>query len=119
MTDARLIESLRAALEASPDDATLRLHFAELLLEHGLRDDALRELGRVLSSEPTSARALELITQTRATQPEVDPADRVDWGDFERQLRDVVPPMFVDGGAEQPTAEAWEIERSAVTLADV
>lgn len=119
MTDARLIESLRAALEASPDDATLRLHFAELLLEHGLRDDALRELGRVLSSEPTSARALELITQTRAPQPEVDPADRVDWGAFERQLRDVVPPMFVDGRAEQPTAEAWEIERSAVTLADV
>ena len=95
-----LIDSLRAAVEASPDDVHLRLHLAELLLETGDAAEARVQLGRVLQLDPSSARAVELIaaTQGRAT-------GEVDWEGLERELGD--------------GADAWEVQRQLVTLADV
>ena len=64
--DSGLIDSLRAAVEASPDDVRLRLHLAELLLEAGEPDEARVQLGRVLQLDPTSARAIELVAASQA-----------------------------------------------------
>src|SRR4051812_28895519 len=108
----RLLRSLRAAVEATPDDAELRLHLAELLLAAGEQDEAMRHLGRVLQDDPASARALELIRGGK-TEPDVD------WEELERDFGDAVPPMFVEGAAEEPTEDAWEVERERITLDDV
>jgi SpoVK/Ycf46/Vps4 family AAA+-type ATPase len=122
--DDRLIESLRAAVEATPGDTALRLHLAELLLARGARDEAVRHLGRVLQDEPGSRRALELLSGPAPAQggdaPEPRaPAEDVDWAGLEAELADVVPPMFVEGRDEEPTEDAYEVEREQITLADV
>ena len=123
-------ESLRAAVEAAPDDTALRLHLAELLLHAGESDEALRELGQVLQRDPTSERALELIASARsdaldASEPDAAAdeagASEDDWQHFERELEGVVPPMFVEGADEGAgsAADGWPVERVSVSLADV
>ena len=107
--DGGLIDSLRAAVEASPDDVRLRLHLAELLLEAGEPDEARIQLGRVLQLDPTSARAIELVAASQAGTP-----GEVDWEGLERELGDVAPPMFVEG--VDADDDAWEIQRRPVTL---
>ena len=47
-----LLDSLRNAVTAMPDDVPLRLHLAALLLRAGQRDEAVRHLGAVLQREP-------------------------------------------------------------------
>jgi SpoVK/Ycf46/Vps4 family AAA+-type ATPase len=116
----RLIDSLRAAVEAAPDDTALRLHLAELLIEAGDREEANRHLGRVLQAEPGSARALELLSSPAPGRAEAEePVDDVDWDELERDLDGAVPPMFVESEREPSDADAFEVERSPVTLADV
>jgi SpoVK/Ycf46/Vps4 family AAA+-type ATPase len=135
--DSDLIASLRAAVEAAPGDVTLRLHLAELLLAAGEREDALRELGRVLALEPGSEQALELIgtaqapsessaTSSLADRPAVqegpssaESEDGVDWEHLERDFEGTVEPMFVEGAGPLPDVPAWDVEREQITLADV
>jgi SpoVK/Ycf46/Vps4 family AAA+-type ATPase len=57
-----VLESLRNAVAAMPDDVPLRLHLAELLLRAGQRDEAVRHLGAVLQREPGNTRALAMLT---------------------------------------------------------
>jgi AAA+ superfamily predicted ATPase len=57
-----VLESLRAAVSAMPDDVPLRLHLATLLLQAGQRDEAVRHLGAVLQRDPGNATALGLLT---------------------------------------------------------
>ena len=45
-----VLDSLRKAVEAMPDDLPLRLHLATMLLQAGQRDEAVRHLGAVLSA---------------------------------------------------------------------
>ena len=92
-----LIESIRAAVDASPADVPLRLQLAELLLEANEPREALEQLGRVLQLDPTSARAVELVAATRERKPA---SGEVDWERLELAL----------GG---------DVERPPVTLADV
>ena len=47
-----VLDSLRRAVEAMPDDVPLRLHLATLLLRGGQRDEAIRQLGAVLQRDP-------------------------------------------------------------------
>jgi SpoVK/Ycf46/Vps4 family AAA+-type ATPase len=56
-----LIDSLRKAVDAAPQDVPLRLHLAGLLLDAGATAEAISHLGLVLAAEPTSAAALELM----------------------------------------------------------
>ena len=51
-----VIESLRDAVAAMPDDVPLRLHLASLLLRAGQRDEAVRHLGAVLQRDPGNGR---------------------------------------------------------------
>jgi SpoVK/Ycf46/Vps4 family AAA+-type ATPase len=57
-----VLESLRNAVAAMPDDVPLRLHLAALLLRAGLRDEAVRHLGAVLQRDPGNAEALGMLT---------------------------------------------------------
>ena len=57
-----LLDSLRSAVTAMPDDVPLRLHLASLLLRAGQRDEAVRHLGAVLQRDPGNGEALALLT---------------------------------------------------------
>src|SRR3989442_12793477 len=87
--DRGLIESIRAAVDASPEDVALRLHLAELLLRANQTDEALAQLGRVLQLDPTCARAVELIAATREREPV--PSTEFDWEGLERELGGLAP----------------------------
>jgi hypothetical protein len=39
--------------------------------------------------------------------------------ELDRGFEDVIPPMSVDGRAEAAVADAWEVRREALSLADV
>jgi AAA+ superfamily predicted ATPase len=58
-----VLDSLRRAVEAMPDDVPLRLHLATLLLHGGERDEAVRQLGAVLQRDPGNATALSLLRE--------------------------------------------------------
>ena len=119
MSDDRVLASLRAAVDAAPADDPLKLHLAGLLLEAGHVGEALRMIGTVLEADPSSSEARALMG--RVAVPTVGSADATrqgfDWAKAETELDAVAAPMFVDDG--QVDAEAWEIERVAVRLADV
>ncbi len=57
-----LLDSLRSAVNAMPDDVPLRLHLATMLLSAGQRDEAVRHLGAVLQRDPGNAEAMRLLT---------------------------------------------------------
>jgi len=134
-----LIDSLRRALAANPDDLPLRLHLAGLLLDAGDRSSAVAELATVLVGEPGNPAALELMGRALdgpARQPETAQPDAArdavreqptehpaapasfDWTAAEEQLGVDVPPMFV-GSTETTGEPAYDVERPVLRLADV
>ena len=74
-----VLDSLRKAVEAMPDDVPLRLHLATMLLQAGQRDEAVRQIGAVLQRDPGNDRALGLLQDSgrapaeAAGQPPADP----------------------------------------------
>jgi AAA+ superfamily predicted ATPase len=97
-----VLDSLRRAVEAMPDDVPLRLHLATLLLRGGQREEAIRQLGAVLQRDPGNATALDLLRDPPALaeaagQP---PAGATDIS-AERNV--VHPPP---AGSAEPGAEA-------------
>jgi AAA+ superfamily predicted ATPase len=68
-----VLDSLRAAVAALPDDVPLRIHLATLLLQADQRDEAVRQLGAVLQRDPGNAAALNLLT-TPFTERSVPPS---------------------------------------------
>ncbi|MGC1757609.1 MAG: tetratricopeptide repeat protein, partial [Trebonia sp.] len=68
-----LLDSLRSAVTAMPDDVPLRLHLASLLLRAGQRDEAVRHLGAVLQRDPGNGEALAMLTGQHPSAP-ADPA---------------------------------------------
>jgi len=62
-----VLDSLRRAVEAMPDDVPLRLHLATLLLRGGQRDEAIRQVGAVLQRDPGNTAALDLLREGPAT----------------------------------------------------
>jgi SpoVK/Ycf46/Vps4 family AAA+-type ATPase len=73
-----VLDSLRKAVEAMPDDVPLRLHLATMLLQGGQRDEAVRQLGAILQRDPGHAQALGLLRDQgpgpaeAVTQPSAD-----------------------------------------------
>ena len=57
-----LLDSLRNAVAAMPDDVPLRLHLVTMLLRAGQRDEAVRHLGAVLQRDPGNAEAMRMLT---------------------------------------------------------
>ncbi len=70
-----VLDSLRRAVEAMPDDVPLRLHLATLLLHGGQRDEAVRQLGAVLQREPGNAAALDLLREGSQGPASAEAAD--------------------------------------------
>jgi len=74
-----VLDSLRKAVEAMPDDVPLRLHLATMLLQAGQRDEAVRQIGAVLQRDPGNAKALGMLRDpgpepaAAAGQPLADP----------------------------------------------
>jgi SpoVK/Ycf46/Vps4 family AAA+-type ATPase len=114
--------SLRAAVEAAPDDVALRAHLAEVLEAAGERAEAVREAGAVLQRDPSNETALRVIAGAPA--PDHPPATSVEAADdadevlrgLESQLADIVPPMFA---SPEPTTAGYETESAGVCLDDV
>jgi ATP-dependent 26S proteasome regulatory subunit len=128
-----LLASIRAAVEARPDDVPLRLHFAGLLDESGDRAEAVRQAATVLQVDPVNPEALRIVTGTGRSaslghEPASAPAEPADPGapgtpsDVEilRGLDaefDTVPPMFADD--EAANTDAYDVESTGLTLVDV
>jgi SpoVK/Ycf46/Vps4 family AAA+-type ATPase len=74
-----VLDSLRKAVQAMPDDVPLRLHLATMLLQAGQRDEAVRQIGAVLQRDPGNAKALGMLRDpgpepaAAAGQPPTDP----------------------------------------------
>ena len=69
-----LLDSLRNAVTAMPDDVPLRLHLATMLLRAGQRDEAVRHLGAVLQRDPGNAEAIRMLTSpAEASGPPASP----------------------------------------------
>lgn len=135
MEDTPLISSLRAAVDAAPDDVPLRLHLAALLADAGNGQEAVRHAAAALQREPGNDEARTLMARAMGTpipgaaSDDAEPASerpppnrdgRFDWHAAEEELSDVVPPMFVDDDAATDPAEpAYDVERPGIKLADV
>jgi AAA+ superfamily predicted ATPase len=141
MTDESLLSSLRAAVESRPRDLTLRLHFAQVLLQFGRAAEAVGQAAVVLQLDPRNTQALSLIQSAQPgphdraenasppgkDSPEKPAADsgRFDWSAAEAELGDIVPPMFTGAqggsvdGDEVPPPDAYDTERPTLRLADV
>jgi AAA+ superfamily predicted ATPase len=74
MTDTPLIASLRAAVQARPDDVPLRLHLAELLLDAGAQADAITQVAHALQHDPASDQARALMARALGGAPPVGAA---------------------------------------------
>ena len=86
-----LLDSLRNAVNAMPDDVPLRLHLATMLLRAGQRDEAVRHLGAVLQRDPGNAEAMRMLTSpAEVPGPPASPPADVD-GSSER-ARGSAPP---------------------------
>jgi len=137
-----VLDSLRKAVEAMPEDVPLRLHLATMLLQAGQRDEAVRQLGAVLQRDPGHAQALgllrdqgpgpaEALTQPPADRQDFSPeragspasaaageadqgqAAQYDWSQAEDELRDLLPAMFVGEGEAAGSASAGIDEADA------
>jgi AAA+ superfamily predicted ATPase len=145
--ESTVLDSLRKAVEAMPQDVPLRLHLATLLLQAGQRDEAFRHLGAVLQQDPGNARALSLLREPAGAEkldgtsegheasgeagggggPGPGKAPQYDWSQAEDELRDVLPAMFLGEGGDTAdsasagieAADAFDAERAGLTLADV
>jgi AAA+ superfamily predicted ATPase len=126
-----VLESLRSAVQAMPDDVPLRVHLATMLMNAGLRDEAVRHVGAILQRDPGNAAALALLQapdpsarQDQAPQQDVAPgqaqaphqgqapgqdlapdpgqAPGFDWSRAESDVQGLLPPMFV---SDDPAAD--------------
>ena len=122
-----LIESLRAAVAAAPDDVALRLHFAELLVTRGDRDEAVSHAAIILQKDPSHEVALQIVrlagrsgatTDSDARGPKVDASDdeRKRIADLAAQVDGVLPPKFAE---ESTVPDAFEVEDPGIRLVDV
>ena len=123
-----MLDSLRKAVEAMPDDVPLRLHLATMLMQAGQRDEAVRHLGAVLQRDPANPAALKILSSEQQVAspppPDVTVQQAYDWSQAEDELRDVVPAMFVSdsgdpGIDEADGGDAFDAEQAGLTLADV
>ncbi|MGH3278897.1 MAG: tetratricopeptide repeat protein [Trebonia sp.] len=86
-----LLDSLRNAVAAMPDDVPLRLHLATMLLHAGQRDEAVRHLGAVLQRDPGNAEAMRLLTSPAGVaEPSASPPE--DDSDSAERVRDAALP---------------------------
>lgn len=74
LAESPLIQSMRTAVAAAPDDVLLRLHLAELLLNAGHTDAAVAEVAVTLQHAPCDVQARELMARAMGA-PAVGPGE--------------------------------------------
>jgi AAA+ superfamily predicted ATPase len=97
MDHARLLDSLRRAVERAPQDAALRAHLAELLVQAGLAEEAIGHVGLLLAGEPGNPTYLALMRAAIAGGAPPGPGGEGP-GVFDVQLGE--PPSGAPPGAE-------------------
>jgi SpoVK/Ycf46/Vps4 family AAA+-type ATPase len=133
MADDALLKSLRAAVEAAPDDVALRLHLAGLLLDADDVAEAIPHVALALERDPSSMMAQALMRRALGSAASAipgaedsggrvpasrDDAVNFDWSAAEAELEGAVEPAFVDG-TDGPSTAVFDVEGSEVRLADV
>ena len=123
-----LLDSLRNAVNAMPDDVPLRLHLATMLLRAGQRDEAVRHLGAVLQRDPGNAEAMRMLTSP-AEVPGPPASPSADDEDSSERVRGSVSPATgpsaVQGGPAAPkaadgaAAEGYDWSQAEDELRDV
>ena len=127
-----LIDSLIAAVQASPQDLPLRLHLAELLIDAGRGPEAVTHLAVALQQDPAHADAQTLMARALgapspgAPEPaSPEPGGQgLDWRAYEEQFAESVPPQFARADDEPDPISGdqdriVDVETSSVRLADV
>ncbi|TDQ53733.1 ATP-binding protein [Actinorugispora endophytica] len=134
-----LINGLRTAVAAAPQDIALRLHLAELLVSRGDIGAAIAEIGQALHLEPESGQARALMARALAPAPVAGtdrgapasgpgprgpddggaPPSGFDWEAAEGEVEHIVEPRYVTSTPEKAGRDGYEAERPRVTLADV
>ncbi len=128
-----VIAALERAVAGAPDDLDLRVHLAGLLLAAGRRDESVSQSAAALQIDPASPAARAAMNRALGggaadggpgtRQAPGEPAAVFDWRVAESEVGHIAEPMFVESdpaadSATQPVS-GWEVERSAITLADV
>ncbi|HUN36108.1 MAG TPA: ATP-binding protein [Trebonia sp.] len=130
MTDP-ILDSLRAALAARPDDTALRMAVARRLLEGGDLAGAMAEAAEALRHDPASDEARDFMLSALSAPPPPPPvatpegassgdgnepvlAGKYDWVAAEHEVSDLVGPRFSDEGQD-----AFDTQRPTLRLADV
>ena len=129
MSDKDVIAGIESAVEAAPENASLRLHLVDLLLEAERAEDALKHCSMVLAESPDNAGALALGARAAAATGDREKADA-----YRRLHQAIAPPeteeehpepaepiqlRLVTGGVVDDDDSPVEVEVSKVTLADV
>lgn len=106
MVEDPVIASLQAAVAAAPDDVPLRLLLARKLLDASAVDRAMAEIGAAVQRDPSSAEAQQPMREALG-QPVPEPAAPVpstvdyNWAAAEDEVREIIPPRFVENTSEQ------------------
>jgi SpoVK/Ycf46/Vps4 family AAA+-type ATPase len=144
MTDP--LSALEAAVQALPDDRTLRVRYAELLADAGRHGEAIEQASVVLREAPEDEAATAVVRRAAlaaaappepaVAPPTPAPSDRhedIDWSELEASIANPTEPPFVERVVteydEELVAEAAEtaedadpvaeLRRETVRLADV
>lgn len=135
--DEAVLRSLEAAVEASPEDLALRLHLADLLIQANRTHDAVQHCAAALAITPTSDQARAVMARALAASDVSAPTDPAtaespdardddspglpfDWSQAEKDLDELVPPMFVDGGTpDRESVSPYDVEPTGLRLSDV
>jgi hypothetical protein len=119
-----LLAALLAAVEAQPDEIVLRLHVAEVLLEHGRSAAAIGQCSAVLERDPRERNAYLLLTEAVSRlldgefagagesiddYPEADLGDMLTADDFD----------WAAAEAQLAAGAGYLAERPSIALADV
>ena len=128
--DDALVSALETAVAQQPDNAALRLHLAQTLVEGGRGADAVPHLATVLATDPASQQARELMGAALGGAAPPPPAapptteqprrEGFDWHAAESEVEGLVPPMFADGGPESHESPAYDAQSTeGLRLSDV
>ncbi|GAA2624457.1 ATP-binding protein [Streptomyces axinellae] len=113
-----LIQSLRGAVEAAPEDVPLRLHLAQLLLDAGRAGEAIVEAAAALQRDPNNVQARAMMTRAVGPPPPGPaaapspssgqaphaPEPGFDWHRAEDEVAGIVEPRFVTGPPDESGA---------------
>lgn len=97
-----VINALIVALKDHPDSLELRLHLANLLLEHGDMARCLSEVAEILARDPGNAPALALIERCSNQQHQnQDLEDDIDWARLDSEVGVELPAPFIDDADDE------------------